>query len=251
MEKISGIYSIVHNESGKIYIGSAINLYKREHEHRFDLDTNCHDNQRLQNAWNKYGKDAFKFEVLEIVQDPSNLLIKEQWWMDKLQSYDRNKGFNIRKIAESNFGLKHSPETIEKMSQSHLGLNKDKVGEKNHFFGKKHNDDSLSKMRTPRSDDFREIMKKAAAKRWEGHSIIKNCLNCELDFVTILCKDRDFCSKPCSSKYYGRLKTQEGTLKKNCLICSTEFVTNKFQDKKYCSRKCWAVSMKGNKNHSK
>jgi len=162
MEKISGIYLIVHNEDGRVYVGSAINLYKREHEHRFDLINNCHDNQRLQNAWNKYGEAAFKFEVLEIVQDPANLLVKEQWWMDKLQSYDRDKGFNIRKVAESNFGLKHTPETKEKISQGNIGKNSWMTGENNPFFGKKHTEESLEKMRTPRSEEVRVSMGQAA-----------------------------------------------------------------------------------------
>ena len=54
---VSGIYSIVHIVSGKPYIGSALDSEKRWSEHKHDLIYNCHDNQRLQNAWNKYGSD--------------------------------------------------------------------------------------------------------------------------------------------------------------------------------------------------
>jgi group I intron endonuclease len=251
MEKISGIYSIVHSESCKVYVGSAVNLYKREHEHRFDLYNNCHDNQRLQNAWNKYGEAAFKFEVLEVVQDPSNLLIKEQWWMDKLQSYDRDKGFNIRKVAESNFGLKHTPETLEKIRQGSIGKNKDKVGDKNHFFGKKHTEESLAKMRTPRSEEVKQKFSIAAQKRWEGHTEEKICPNCQISFNTRLSDDNDFCSKKCNNRYHGRLRTQNNTIEKVCLLCPNTFRTSISENKKYCSRKCWAVSMKGNKNQSK
>src|SRR5271157_5637035 len=125
MEKLSGIYSIVHIESGRPYVGSALDIYKRWSEHKSELTYNYHDNQRLQNFWNKYGEVAFEFKILELVADPSTLLVREQYWMDRLQSYDRDKGFNIRKVAESNFGLKHTDETKEKIRLGNLDSHPD------------------------------------------------------------------------------------------------------------------------------
>lgn len=251
MEKISGIYAIVHIESNRYYVGSAVDIYKRWSEHKSELLKNYHDNQRLQNFWNKYGKDAFEFKILEVVAKLADLLIREQYWIDYYQSNNRNLGFNIRKKAESNFGLEHKPETIEKIRTSNIGKHFDQVGEGNHFFGKVHTEESLAKMRTPRSSEFKETMRRAAAKRWEGHSLSKICLNCQIEFTTILCKDREFCSKKCSSKYYGKLSTQNNTIEKTCLLCPNTFRTSISQDKKYCGRICWAVSMKGNKNQIK
>lgn len=60
-----GIYSITNSVNGKIYIGYASNIRSRWSYHKNRLDRNTHDNAYLQNAWDKYGKDAFSFSVIE------------------------------------------------------------------------------------------------------------------------------------------------------------------------------------------
>jgi group I intron endonuclease len=248
MEKISGIYSITHISNGKMYVGSAIDIEKRWSEHRSELNHIKHDNPRLQNSWNKYGEQQFNFRLLEEVKDPSKLLEREQYWIDSLHSSNRNKGFNIRKVAESNFGLKHTEETKEKISQGNKGKNSWMVGENNPFFGQKHTEDSLVKMRTPRSEEVKQKFSVAAQKRWEGHTKEKICLNCQVSFNTRLSDDNDFCSKQCNNRYHGKLRTKTNTIEKICLLFPNTFRTSISEDKKYCSRKCWAVSMRGNKN---
>jgi group I intron endonuclease len=250
MEKIDGVYAIIHILSGKLYVGSAIGIYKRWSEHRSELTYNYHDNPRLQNAWNKYGPDAFEFKILEIVTDPAMLLAKEQFWMDKLQSYDRTKGYNIRKKAESNFGLKHTSETRKKMSESGKGKHNNS-GENNPFFGKQHTEEVCKKMRKPKSEAGRLNILKAAKKRAQKAYLIKKCLGCGIEFKTRKCEDFDFCNRLCSIQYYGKLKTQNGIIEKTCLLCPNKFKTSISQDKKYCSRKCWAVSLIGNKRQTK
>jgi len=98
--KISGIYSILHNASGKIYIGSSINIKQRWNAHRSALNRGKHSNPHLQNAWSKYGKDAFTFSILEEVTT-DNLEIKENEYISKfgigLSGTDiflEEKGFN-------------------------------------------------------------------------------------------------------------------------------------------------------------
>jgi len=103
-----GIYKIVCVQTGKIYVGSTVNLRKRWYEHRGALRANRHDNRHLQSAWNKYGESSFYFEIIEYVM-PFALLIREQWWLDHLKPYDK-QGYNITKHAESP-GLNPSAET--------------------------------------------------------------------------------------------------------------------------------------------
>ena len=248
MRKIIGIYSITHIESGKLYIGSALNVEKRWSEHRAELTYNNHDNQRLQNAWNKYGPHAFEFKILEELPHSTSLLQREQHWMDKFQSYNRDKGFNIRKKAESNLGLKHKSETIERIRQKNIGKHNGQAGENNAFFGKVHTEESKQKMRRPKSDEAKKNITLAALERWKGHSLFKVCLFCQKAFETLKSIDNDFCSKICNLRYQGNLRSLKGTIEKTCLICSNTFITSISENKKYCSRKCWAVSMKGNKN---
>lgn len=61
---IPGIYAVTNTISGRVYVGQAVNIRKRWEVHRCTLETGNHRNRYLQRAWNKYGADAFRFEVL-------------------------------------------------------------------------------------------------------------------------------------------------------------------------------------------
>ena len=112
---ISGIYTITHVNSGRVYVGSATNIYQRWNNHRCSF---AKDNGKatpyLRQAWNKYGPDAFRFEIIEVVPDKSRLLEREQFWIDCYDATNRSKGFNIASKAGSNLGIKPSPESIAK-----------------------------------------------------------------------------------------------------------------------------------------
>jgi group I intron endonuclease len=114
----AGVYRI-DGPSGKFYIGSSTKLKQRWAQHRKGLMANRHANKALQNAWNKYGEDSFTFRVLELVDDPSQLLAAEQRWIDETGAC--RVGYNIRITAESNAGLRQSEETRRKMSLAHTG----------------------------------------------------------------------------------------------------------------------------------
>src|SRR6266702_3044868 len=108
-----GIYRITCTVNLKMYIGSAVSLYRRWKEHRGELRRNIHRNPKLQNAWNKYGEQSFTFEVIELVLIPELLTMREQHWLDKFKPFG-HKGFNVALIAGSPLGLKRSPATLEK-----------------------------------------------------------------------------------------------------------------------------------------
>src|SRR5258708_15053375 len=79
-----GIYRITCIITGKIYVGSAVNLRRRCRAHLSTLQRNGHHNPKLQAAFNKYGPGAFTFEVLELVLLPS-LTMREQYWFKILK----------------------------------------------------------------------------------------------------------------------------------------------------------------------
>ena len=113
----SGIYKITNTINQKIYVGSSVNLKKRFNTHINSLIKNTHHSKTMQRAYNKYGKDSFIFEVVELVELKENLLIREQYYMDELNPFGDN-GFNNERIAGSKLGFKHTEETKKKMSES-------------------------------------------------------------------------------------------------------------------------------------
>lgn len=110
--RTSGIYKITNIINNKIYIGSAVFIYSRKHVHFHHLKNNTHHNQHLQNSYNKYGSENFKFE--KILECPKEYLIElEQWYIDNLKPE-----YNICKIAGNCLGNKMSEESKIKMSKS-------------------------------------------------------------------------------------------------------------------------------------
>lgn len=120
------IYKITNTVNGKFYIGSASYYDKRIGTHISLLRQKKHKNPYLQNAWDKYGEDAFKFEVIEQLNKQYQLLEREQYWLDYTQCYKRNIGYNCAKIAGSNLGMKLSKETKQKISNYWKGRPKSK-----------------------------------------------------------------------------------------------------------------------------
>lgn len=62
---IPGIYAITSAVNETAYIGQANKIWFRWQTHRNALNKGKHTSRHLQNAWNKYGEDAFVFTVLE------------------------------------------------------------------------------------------------------------------------------------------------------------------------------------------
>lgn len=106
----SGVYVIAQKSTGKLYIGSSVDVAARLVWHRGMLDLGRHDNSHLQNAWNKYGPEAFVFSAQEFCSAEECVKL-EQKYLDALQPFADN-GFNLRRGAN---GGKHAPETIAKM----------------------------------------------------------------------------------------------------------------------------------------
>src|SRR5258708_40355023 len=97
----SGIYRFVNWANGKMYIGSAVNLKNRKKNHLISLRLNKHFNRYLQAAYNKGGGCNILFEVIEYVENKVNLIEREQYYLDKFKSYEREVGYNLSPTAGS------------------------------------------------------------------------------------------------------------------------------------------------------
>lgn len=117
----SGIYAIRNLVTGKCYIGSAVDIGKRWREHKGGLAKGTHHSLKLQHAWSKYGGGVFCFEVLEVVFDKSQLLAREQYWLDFWELCGAGS-YNIQPNAGRGcLGMTISEETRAKTSASLRG----------------------------------------------------------------------------------------------------------------------------------
>ena len=114
----SGIYAIRNRANDKRYVGSAVDLeWRWQGEHLDDLRRGQSHNRHLQNAFNKYGEEAFEFIVLEYVDDPEMLIPREQHYIDEVWP----ECYNICPKAGSSLGMTQSEETRRKNSEAHRG----------------------------------------------------------------------------------------------------------------------------------
>ena len=121
-DKKPGIYVIENIVNNKKYVGKSKNVYKRIHQHVSDiliLERNYNENPHLLNSVNHYGLNNFKYYIVEeIVQDENleeNLKTRELYWMKKLNTLDREFGYNLRYDSEGKCFC--SQETKDKVSK--------------------------------------------------------------------------------------------------------------------------------------
>lgn len=136
----AGVYSIVHNETKKLYIGSSMNLARRLLDHI----NNQNSNIKLQRAISKYGLNNFSIYILELLPADLNsnekdlgvgLIKMEQKYLNLFSDK-----YNINPEAgKTRLGAKHSEATKELMSK----LRK----ENPHFLNKSHKEEFISKIR--------------------------------------------------------------------------------------------------------
>lgn len=170
-----GIYQIKNVIDGKTYVGYSKNIERRLKKHFSNLSKDSHDNQYLQNAWNKYGEKNFESSILEEVD---SLLLKEREkeYIQNLKTKYPN-GYNLtdggdgivnleesskNKIREAQLGNKNrsgailSQETRNKISIGNKGktiserrkreLSDRWMGDKNPNYGKAMSEDSRKKL---------------------------------------------------------------------------------------------------------
>lgn len=99
---ICGIYKIINNVNGKLYIGQSKRIYTRWTEHKKELRRGKHGNPYLQKAWDKYGEAAFSHELIEecsedILDERECYYIKLFNTMNELNGYNLTSGGGRKK----------------------------------------------------------------------------------------------------------------------------------------------------------
>ena len=123
MTKIICIYKITNTITGDFYIGQTIDFHDRQLQHKRDPQPKMRDDVE------KYGWDAFKFEVVEECSR-EDLNDRENYYITKLDpAYNTIKIHNwthtpetCEKIRQAKLGQTHTDESCEKMSEKRLGV---------------------------------------------------------------------------------------------------------------------------------
>jgi group I intron endonuclease len=105
---VAGVYQITCLSNNRIYIGSSTNIDARKKQHFSSLKHGKHENQHLQAAYNKYGKDNFVFRVL-LITDKDLCGLFEKKLIDKIKPE-----FNINYYVGERLIM--SQETKDKLS---------------------------------------------------------------------------------------------------------------------------------------
>jgi len=101
--------------NGNRYIGSAVDLSTRRSQHFYSLRKGNHHSLHLQAAYNKYGEENFVFTVLYECAEEDRLRC-EQEEIDLLKPE-----YNHRTIAYSNYGIKWTNESKERLRNAMVG----------------------------------------------------------------------------------------------------------------------------------
>lgn len=169
----SGIYCIENKINHKKYIGQSVDINDRWRKHISELNHNTHDNSYLQNAWNKYGRDIFEFNVIEYCKI-SELDDRENYYINYYKTLNREFGYNL-KSGGQNGGSKYSEETKLKMSKSAIKsyenleliekrkqdaleqwsnpeIKEKHMGKNNGMYGKHHTEETINKIKEKRKN---------------------------------------------------------------------------------------------------
>jgi group I intron endonuclease len=134
---LPGIYKII-SPTGKVYIGQAVNLYRRLKVYQ-SLNATLKTQPKIFSSIQKYGPDNHQCEILELC-DISNLDFREQYYkechistmgwgtalfckINDMGSGPRSKD-TLQKMKDSHTGKSHSTTTKEKISKSLKGQKK-------------------------------------------------------------------------------------------------------------------------------
>ncbi len=105
----AGVFRVRNLESGRVLLGSSVNLPATWNKLRMQLDTGSYLMHReLQKEWKALGREAFEFEVLEELEPPDtpgwepseDLEALLALWMEQLEPYGE-RGYHRPPKSES------------------------------------------------------------------------------------------------------------------------------------------------------
>ena len=187
MNIIAGIYRIVNLKNNKSYIGSSKNTTRRWYIHKSALKNNRHHSIYLQRSWNKHGEQSFKFEVIKVMDLPT----EEQLFAEELLHIKNS-------LPEYNVGGVDGGDNLTN------NPNRDDIIKKI--------TETLRSQVAKMSAEERKLRWGRSGKtnsNWKGGISIKHCIDCkcEIGYGNARCMN---CSKTGEQNpFYGKTHTNE------------------------------------------
>ena len=170
------IYKTTNLENSKLYIG----------QHRGEFNPNYFGSGTyLRSAFNKYGKDKFRLEIIIHAEDKNALdELEKQYIKEYREKFGKDKLYNLADGGSGNalsgelnpfFGRHHSKETVERIRKAKTGhsVTREWVEKMKQInTGRKHTQEEkdkirqskIGKKRKPFSKEHRDNMRKAHLK---------------------------------------------------------------------------------------
>jgi group I intron endonuclease len=213
------IYMATNKLNNKIYIGQTRQPLPVRMQKHFDKD----DGSYFHNAIQKYGKSAFRWEIIKLADNQIELSKLEQECIEKYNSMNKLIGYNLtsggesptmapdvcRRASERMKGYKPSPETLEKLriaSTGRIGYWKGKklpehvvIGMRNKRYTPEQRE-RISKAKigsipwnknnggyktVPCSDEKKARLKETTTKYWENNTKKVMCIETEKIFPSV------------------------------------------------------------------
>lgn len=140
------IYIAVNRVNGKAYVGQTISTPKqRMWRHYFNAPFGL-----FGRALRKHGTNNFDCAVLERCSSKEALDIRETYWISHLSTIAPN-GYNLAAGGRGALGIKHEHlAEFNRREDVRLRKRDSMQAENNHFYGKKHTPETLQKLSQPR-----------------------------------------------------------------------------------------------------
>ena len=98
-----GVYQVRNTVTGRSLVGASVDLPAILNRHRAQLRLGTHANRALQQDWDKFGPEAFEFDILDTLQPPKRsdanpaeeLRVLEELWLEKLSPFE-GRGYNAK-----------------------------------------------------------------------------------------------------------------------------------------------------------
>lgn len=113
-----GIYIWRNLITGTVLVGQTQNFRSRKGSYLNALKNKTYRNQYFQRSWDKYGKENFLFEIIEIIENPILLTSYEQSYLNYYRTLPGGVYNLIGPVDNPRRGMKASEETKKKQSDA-------------------------------------------------------------------------------------------------------------------------------------